>query len=752
MAPDDEQCRRGVAQVDSRHLNLKNNNMRTAFSPAIKIIALLAALNVAGCSGGSSDSSSGTSSAGSGVSSGGSTSTPPDSVPSSPAVIPQSPAAGVLPVPTGLIGITEDHSAILEWNGGHPNPAWKDPAIVAGFQVEWWPADNASQKTTRITEYRRFQVQPMDNGRRYFATVSSIGHDGSISVASAPVELVASSARIDKLRTQMNAFFDDFNLPMGMPDERKWDVAYAICNDPVFNGFFINNQFHVHDIVSTLNGSCNIGQAISRTRQLFDLSDGGTRTITFDFDGNAGRDFMYIELAPRQPTFTHQGAQWRQGKALRPFSDSEIPLGLRIGQSGDGVFISHLDANGIEQHLAKGDMAWVGVTPLFNVRRRWEIRVSTTKAQVFIDGKSIVSTGLNIPATQYTMLWEEFSYNGPKANMPLSLHHWDNFGFDGPASSAPAVVTHNYRINNGGTDRVDAERWNNTVGRVKVNIPDSISGAKERRLLFTLSGHTATWEARDNVTINGRAFPMPEPRTALTRKYEIGTIYPYTFELTVPDGVLKTGVNDIVFETNKNTINNIHVEVDFTKGSEPTYTQPARVASGTGLPSVMVIGPNVDLYRLQNQETWPGENRDHAYQPTDTKLNASGTVDLDIKVSNFSTLAGIGQAVGIKEVGFMVDGQVIERRSVNKVVAPPAVNIRFKWDTTSVADGIHEVMEYACNVDGTASLFHGINGEYYPLHVRVNNRGGSSQVFKATVAPDIKGLCNSIPVERDHNH
>ncbi|HKQ30508.1 MAG TPA: hypothetical protein VJS66_04405, partial [Burkholderiales bacterium] len=378
---------------------------------------------------------------------------------------------------------------------------------------------------------------------------------------------------------------------------------------------------------------------------------------------------------------------------------------------------------------------------------------STAKVEVFVDGKSILSGGLDLLPTQYTLLWEEFSYTGPKANMPLSLHHWDNFGFDGPASSGPAVVTHNYRINNGGTDEVDSARWNSSVGRVKVNIPDSISGATERRLIFTLSGHNASWEARDKVTINGRAFPMPKPRNTVNPPRDIvSKIDPYTFELTVPDGVLKTGINDIVFELNNNTIHNIHVEVDFAKGSEPAYTQPVLAASGTGLPAVMLIGPTANMYRLNGQETWPGENRDHAFKPTDTKLTASGTVDVDVSVTNFSTMAGIGQAVGLKEVGFMVDGQVIERRSVNKIVAPPAVDITFKWDTTKVADGIHEVMEYACNVDGTASLFWAINGHYYPLNVRVNNQGGSSQVFKATVTPDLNGLCNPTPVERDHNH
>ena len=37
--------------------------------------------------------------------------------------------------------------------------------------------------------------------------------------------------------------------------------------------------------------------------------------IVFDFDGDFRRDFMYVQLAPRQPLVTYQGTQWRQGKS-----------------------------------------------------------------------------------------------------------------------------------------------------------------------------------------------------------------------------------------------------------------------------------------------------------------------------------------------------------------------------------------------------------------------------------------------------
>src|SRR5207247_5649166 len=102
---------------------------------------------------------------------------------------------------------------------------------------------------------------------------------GRLSPASAPVTFTGDPTRVNNLRSRMNGFFDDFNLPEGAPDERKWNTAYSLCNAPDSNSFFINNQFHVHDTI--FSGNCDRGQDVNRPRAVLDLSDNITRTIVF---------------------------------------------------------------------------------------------------------------------------------------------------------------------------------------------------------------------------------------------------------------------------------------------------------------------------------------------------------------------------------------------------------------------------------------------------------------------------------------
>ena len=115
------------------------------------------------------------------------------------------------------------------------------------------------------------------------ARVQSVDGAGHLSAFSPTVSFTGTPARVDALRARMNGFFDDFNLPAGAPDERKWNSAYSRCNAATSNGFFINDQFHAHSTV--FSGNCDRGQSISRPRAALDFSDNGTRTIVFDWDG-----------------------------------------------------------------------------------------------------------------------------------------------------------------------------------------------------------------------------------------------------------------------------------------------------------------------------------------------------------------------------------------------------------------------------------------------------------------------------------
>jgi hypothetical protein len=658
-----------------------------------------------------------------------------------------------LPTPNQLAIVGDDRNAVLEWNGGYTNGPQPNPDDVGGYLVKWWPADDPSQISTRITSYRRLQLQPLDNARNYVATVAAIANDGSISAPSASVNVTPSSSRVNGLRSRMNAFFDDFNLPQGLPDELKWDTAFAGCNTPQQNAFFINAQFHAHNNVSMIGSDCVIGQTASRARALLDLSDSSTRSIVFDFDGDFRRDFMYVQLAPRQPWVTYQGTQWRQGKSFRQFGDvDDVPGQLMLGIQGQGFVVQVTGPDGRLSDVAKGDLAWTNSFSIPNVRRQWEVKLSTTSVEVFVDGKSLAKGAVNLAPTQYTVIWNLFSYNGAKANVPITLHHWDNFGFDGPANAPARPVTHNYRLRNGGTDRVVSERWQNAFPSVQLSIPDSLVGATERRLMFTLSGRQPSWDGRDKIAINGRVFAMVKPFTSRVPAPAhlnefMSDINPYALEMRVPDGVLRTGVNTIAFEMDSQAVSNIHVEVDFARGTQPAYTPPAVANSGTGMPLAVPIGPMVSVDNINGLATWLHEASDST-NPTGTNLQVSGVADVAIWADNESTLVGTGSAIGIVEIGLLVDGQVARRMNVAKTEPTPSTKQVFRWDTTTVADGFHEVQAYACNKDGTASIFDiggqgAVTGGYKPLYVKVTNSTGSTTVHRVTTPPDIAGLCRS---------
>jgi hypothetical protein len=47
----------------------------------------------------------------------------------------------------------------------------------------------------------------------------------------------------------MTAFFDDFNSGIGTVNQTLWNTAYDYCVDPGYGYFFLNPQYHVHDLL-----------------------------------------------------------------------------------------------------------------------------------------------------------------------------------------------------------------------------------------------------------------------------------------------------------------------------------------------------------------------------------------------------------------------------------------------------------------------------------------------------------------------
>lgn len=633
-----------------------------------------------------------------------------------------------LPVPTNLTTEQDDRSAILSWNGGgDANVA--EPDGVAGYKVSWGLAGQPLSNV-QITRFRVIQLQPITNGQQYQATVQSMDKLGNVSNPSATVSFTGNSARVDALRNQMTGFFDDFNTAAGAPDELKWNVAYSNCNDPKYNGFFINTQFHVHSMLSATN--CDRGQNVARPRQTFDFT-GRTGTITFDFDGEFRRDQWYMDLMPEMMDI---GGQVNIESGDVASSPGNV---LRFHQNDQVVEVLYINSAGIETSLAKTDwnpyptLDWVGLQLVPNVRRHWTFKISQSSTEILVNGKTVLKTALNLPFSKATVHWNEFSYNTHKSNEPFVLGHWDNFGFDGPKSN---IETHNYRTPGYGGDY--SELSGNTAQRT-ITIPDSLAGEKAERLMFTLQMDQGwySYSPGDQVVINGKSFPMPQPKGAVTDQQTlVSEINAYTEIINLPLGTLKTGTNTLSFTCQSCGILNVHGEVDFTAGSAPAYTQPVQVYTLNPVPTLPDVGVGAYFYGFNGtQLDMAGlvtEELAQTVYPMSGKVAARVIADAEIPMN------ATGKNPGIGRVELWLDKKPIW---VQDTGGAPHFDSVYTFDTTQFSNGAHELFFVAYTPSGTPSFpdyFQGdtSSGDYYPVKINISNAnpGPTATPLKTTVA------------------
>jgi hypothetical protein len=665
-------------------------------------------------------------------------------------------AAQALHIPANLVIREDDRAAILSWDFYPANPVSPLSDGVMGYRVVWGPLDQP-QANVKLTDDRFMQLQPLVNGQQYTVQVQAVNSYGELSASSAALTFTGNSARVDALRTRMNGFFDDFNLGTGAADERKWNAAYSRCNEPSLNAFFINNQYHAHNMV--LSGECDRSFSISRPRAFLDFSDNGTRSIVFDLDGEFGRNIWYLDIVPGLHDVTGHVSPGTGDERAHPGG------GVRIEQSGNNLIIRSLRPDGTDMPVATTDsnpyspLDWAGVPLVVNVRRHWEVRLSRTQMAIYIDGQLVLQSppnSLQLTENQYSVLWNVFSYNTTKANVPYVLVHWDNFGFDAPATTQNTTVTHNYRVRNDRTDYIHATDF--APATMNINIPDSMTGALARRLMFTLQMHpwqSYRWSAQDRVQVNGVEFPIAQPRSMTTNPLDlehlVSAYIPYTVVIPLPGNVLRTGQNTLTFLTQWSGIHNAHIELDFPRASAPAYTPPSVAAPGGVMPTMPDVGLAAGMTNVGDVEilTWLDYLSDESrYNPT-----VSGTVAVRVAVHHEHTIQAIGVNPGILGIDLLVNGQVIQsQRTDNQVPAPASVHT-FTLETAQFADGVHELYVRAYNVNCTPSIPDygggGVeNGRYFPIHFTFAN--GSS----TTTATPVAGLCNGGDDDNDadHNH
>ena len=437
----------------------------------------------------------------------------------------------------------EDHVATIEMDfdefAGWGSQLWNvgtDGTDPIGYLVRWWPTSSAmhiqegcgmshdhneipvseTNPHQLVTPNHIIQIQPLANNTPYFVKVFKINSLGQI--CSLPTTISFNGGdptRVNNLRNTLT-FFDDFNLPEGLPDERNWNNATGPQTDPRFNLFFINPQCHAHTINGTRNdGAGDKSQTAQRARQPILIENNVRRKIVFDMDGIfSPRSIWYLDLNPVKTDLTGHLS----------FFDEDGDVGLpadvlRLKSSGHNLSVNLINSLGASYKIAEANLADFGRAMAPNVRRSFDVRVGPDGIQIFVDNTSVINVNFTAGAFKpgvYDLLWSLVGYNTSKDDVPYFISHWDNFGFDGPDVEQKGV--HNYVTRIIGSDFQKAEGGTASPALFSINVPDdirpTISNVKnEAWLVFSYQKNdfsSFNIQAGDHVLVNGTSFPLPQ--------------------------------------------------------------------------------------------------------------------------------------------------------------------------------------------------------------------------------------------------
>ncbi len=507
------------------------------------------------------------------------------------------------------------------------------------------PLANGTVYIVKVQSVQGSVVQVGTSGSWNGGTAPESHANGKVSPGGT-VLATPSSARVDQLRQQMTGFFDDFSLPMGALDELKWNHAASSCARPGSVGTFINAQFHAHSQVrSSLDPYCDRSEIIDRARATFDITgrtESNPGVVVGDFDGTtmeSGRDIWYIDLIPLNARVGNVPLDITSHADAGDTSIAD-PAMIRLVQNRTSVSLKYTDATkiprGVNQTFNicpdfKNDLdfqwcgqaapvvhsvfpevpiiPWTGKFPVPNVRAHWRLEVSPTKLKVFLNGVDILEGDMPTDfanTKKYTVESNLFSYNtgkdSPNEKPQTALLHWDNFGFNGPA---PTTVVHNY-LDGGANGTVPVIGTGSVVApfvqnnhTTKINIADVIGAPSQSRLMFTLQDYgdqSYTWNAADNVVINGHKYNVASPAATELGPVPAGDIankyLPYATSISVNPADLKQGTNDIAFNFIASDVDelNIHIELEYAKGTQPSYSPPSAVFGASTIMAAIMPG------------------------------------------------------------------------------------------------------------------------------------------------------------------
>jgi hypothetical protein len=615
-----------------------------------------------------------------------------------------------------------------------------------------------------VTANRRVQIQALDNDRSYQVRVQRLSARGKITSEAAEVTFNGGDGtRVNALRSSLT-YFDDFNLPMGAPDEKNWNNAQMVSTDPRFNLFFVNDQFHAHTAQGTLVQNNNDrSQTAQRFRKKIRIEENQRRRIVFDMDSPlSARSVWYLDLNPVPTELTGHASFFDQE------GDVGLPAGiLRLRAAGSELSVSLMDMQGVLHNVARVNLEDLGRQAVTNVRRSFDVRVGTGDIQIYVDGLSVVNTAFapyTLPAADYELLWVDFGYNTAKDNVYYYLHHWDNFGFDGPVVDAREV--HNYVTRIQGTDYQKATR--DSPATFTVNIPDDLrpsgTGTAEAWLVYTQQSgdySPVTVAAGDFVRVNGSArVTMPgKPNNSRNPALADDFHQPFTQRVKLGDLVrggtspLVVGDNSFQFNVQNSGLLNVHVEVLYPAGNAPAYTPPSAIHRFPRHADLPRMGPPVRFQNIAGTDV--GVDQWLSTTPP-RRIPVSGQASLNIEVGNASWAGWAPQWMKVPVISdelFTTGGttgiaklEVFIRRvgtgtgpgdlllSLDTAIDAPAPQGRYllDFDSRRFANGDYELYVQATTPSGAKGHpsygdethhfdLSAVSGAYYPIPIRIQN-------------------------------
>ncbi|MEL6986295.1 MAG: hypothetical protein AAGK97_00550 [Bacteroidota bacterium] len=701
----------------------------------------------------------------------------------------------------------DDHVASLEidfdgYNGAQLWSVGEDGTDPIGYLVKWWldaseidnvvtncgcQTDNmigsqtiptASDPMKMVTSNAVVQLQPIANNVLYHVSVQKLNSFGELIGPETTSSFMGGDpTRVNHLRANMT-FFDDFNLPMGPADERKWNNAMTTQTDPRFNLFFINHQCHTHTLAGTLNGAAgDKAQVAQRARKPILIDSVEERQIVFDMDGIfSPRSVWYLDLNPIKTDLSDHMS----------FFDLDGDIGLpadilRLRAQGNDFSVHLVDNQGAILNVAETELDDHGLRLSTNVRRSFDVRLNTAGIKIYVDSVLIIDQTFDVgtfKAGVYDVLWHVVGYNTSKDDNPYFLSHWDNFGFDGP--NIEPYVIHNYKTRIDSTDHQQANKFFDLYPTFNVQVPDDIrplspGTSNEVWLVFTYMQNNWSYfnvEPGDFLLFNGDTVLLPDP---------INNSYPLNPDLVGPLGSIMTnrvylgeafhngvsplqiGLNEIQFFCGNTGIMNLHVEVMIPESATaPPYTQPAQIHPFPMHASLPKLGTSANIVDIDDQEL--------SYISS-SEINGpsiSGEVPIEFLIGNDSwanwaphllhrpartaELWSVGSTKGIEYFKIYIKpitdslgkGILVDSINTSKDAAAPQIRYTYSFDSRDYENGEYYIFVQAMSPTGVESHpaygGHGFlwdasefSGAYLPVKVNIDNVIPNKFVFNGSV-------------------